>query len=917
MSTQQINIPYSKVKSIDYDIMSRSEIADYSLCIVNEQKKYLSSDEQGSVSSLLMGAVNQSDVCKTCELKADKCPGHMGHIQLSMDIYNIFFIREITLFLSLLCYKCHGFLLQIKNKRGDKFPKIINFLNELKYIPKLSDRLNIAVKIAVNLVECPFCEYKNPKYFIKNDGNTRICVEPKKNIKKQIISDIDPEFTTKKKGSFANIILPSVAYYILSDFKGSDLKKLGYDPTRFHPSYLILSTIPVIPNCVRPDNFNGGQKYEDDTVRSYKRILNASKKVDQHGEKTDKPKEYEVFINNHDSLTNAVGSLYGFVKKSDGKGFKTGKKSSVKSLADRFKGKKEHIRGNILSKRVECGARTVISPDVKIPIDCIGLPMKIALKMAIQVVVTPGNINECMTWLRNGPNVYPGAISFILTSTDPNLPIGGLNKKIHLISAIKPENLLNTQLRYGDIIERHPIDGDIVEANRQPSLHKYSFNGLTVKVLPGTKKEDNTTETDNKNDNDNDGGDTIRLNPCDCKPFNADFDGDEMNIFFFNSQAAYAEIDVINKITNSIITERDSTVLISVIQDNIIGFYHLAKTSRKFTRHEAMKIINECDLVDPIIPQLKTFTGKDIISAILPKFTVENSKFKIIDGKLISGDFASSTIKLLIQELLSRYNREIVKTFIFNIVQITNIFNRIVGVSACYSDVMCSESQSIEIKQMIDVANIKIQGLVSDIQNDKMIVPIGMTTKERYEELILNNIIPSSLDLLLTVAKKTKTETSSFVQMSLASDSKAKTINLQQMIGCLGQQMADGGRIKYGLRHRTMIFYPKYAENLESRGLVANSFYSGLNYAEYVTHGNGGRDNLIDTALITATVGYTTRRLWSSESNIQVAYDGTVRDNGLIIQQNYGGDGFLISKTSPYQYETLNMTSDELKKLVL
>ena len=886
------NIPLSKIISIDYDILSPAEISGSSYCTVTESKKYSSSDDNNSVSSLLMGSTNSGEICKICGQNGEKCHGHMGHIQLPVEIYNVLFIREIQKFLSLLCMKCHGFIIQNNDKNGDVIVKCKKFLNELKYIKK-TERLTVASKLAISIIDCPFCGYKNPKYTIKKEDNTKIFMEPRKDSRKALIKNEKSEYAVSQRGKYANVLLPSIALHILIDFPAKELINLGFDPKRFHPSYLILSNIPVIPNCARPDNYSKKQKYEDDLVREYKHILTIAKKIDKNAELTDKAEEFEKFVNNLDALTNSIGGLFGNVKKQK-KGFNIGKKMDSKSFWSRIVGKRSRIRTNILGKRINGSGRTAISPEVKFEFDRVGVPLKYAKKLTVQVIVNKGNINELTRYVRNGPFKYPGANSIIMKNSDGNIG----TEKIKRLAHVAPEYLAKLQLHEGDKVERHLLDGDWCMFNRNPSLHKYSFNGFRIFVLPK--------------------GDTFRMPTVCCKPFNADFDGDEMHMVFFNKYTTYAEIKYISQISNSMVTEKDSSILIQPIQDTIAGFYLLTSTDRKFSREEFMQIINECHITNIIVPQDPGdgFSGKDILSFIMPKITIETSNYKIIDGKIISGKFGKSSINSIIHELLIRYDKDFIKNFIYNVIQITNWTNRYLGMSACYSDTICDKNQKEEIDEMINYSKLRINGLLDDIQKDKFIVPIGQTVKEYYEERV-KNIYRESMDKMINVVKKTKPnkEDNNFILLSLESDSKAKLTNLTQMIGCLEQQQDEGKRIQMGYKNRSFVFYPKFEENIEARGFVSNSFYTGLNFVEYTTHGIGGRHGLIDTAIMTAFVGYISRRWWSLLNNVYIAYDGTVRNNtGIIIQNIYGGDGFMISKTSQIQMDILMKTEEELKK---
>jgi DNA-directed RNA polymerase II subunit RPB1 len=165
----------------------------------------------------------------------------------------------------------------------------------------------------------------------------------------------------------------------------------------------------------------------------------------------------------------------------------------LKSIKDRLNGKGGRMRGNLMAKRVDFSARSVITPDANIDLDELGVPEEIAMNLTFPELVTPYNRDRLMSYLRNGPTRYPGAKSVESKSDKRNINLKYVN----------PEMI---DLKQGDVVHRHLIDGDVVLFNRQPSLHKASMMCHRVRVLPYS---------------------TFRLNVSATKPYNADFDGDK------------------------------------------------------------------------------------------------------------------------------------------------------------------------------------------------------------------------------------------------------------------------------------------------------------------------------------------------------------------------------------------------------
>ncbi len=128
---------------------------------------------------------------------------------------------------------------------------------------------------------------------------------------------------------------------------------------------------------------------------------------------------------------------------------------------------------------------------------------------------------------------------------------------------------LAQKLRVGDVVERHIRDGDIVLFNRQPSLHKLSIMSHRVKVRPWR---------------------TFRLNECACNPYNADFDGDEMNMHVPQTEEARTEATILMGVKHNLVTPRNGEPIVAAIQDFITASYLISKRDRFFDRAQFSQI---------------------------------------------------------------------------------------------------------------------------------------------------------------------------------------------------------------------------------------------------------------------------------------------------------------------------------------
>ncbi len=153
---------------------------------------------------------------------------------------------------------------------------------------------------------------------------------------------------------------------------------------------------------------------------------------------------------------------------------------------------------DIDSKRTDFSGRTVITPDPNLSINELGMPIAIAKNITFPEIVTPYNKEYLEKLVRNGREKYPGA-NFVIPVT-----AGDSDTKLPIDLRFRKEKI---ELRYGDVVERHIQNGDIVLLNRQPTLHKQSMMGHRIKVI------------------DNPNYSTFRINPNVTTPYNADFDG--------------------------------------------------------------------------------------------------------------------------------------------------------------------------------------------------------------------------------------------------------------------------------------------------------------------------------------------------------------------------------------------------------
>jgi len=513
-----------------------------------------------------------------------------------------------------------------------------------------------------------------------------------------------------------------------------------------------------------------------------------------------------------------------------------------------------------MGKRVDFSARSVITPDANIDLDELGVPEEIARNLTFPEVVTGYNRDRLMTYIRNGPGKYPGAKSVFLK--EENQPFS--------LKFVNPETI---DVKEGDIVHRHLIDGDVVLFNRQPSLHKGSMECHRIRVLPYS---------------------TFRLNVSATRPYNADFDGDEMNMHVPQSIAAASELKYLASVLRQIISPRLASPIIQIFQDTMTGSFRISQDSVRVPEHIAMNIMSR--MKKPLAGyhrQNRVLTGKEIISTAFPLMNI-NSGIKVENGSLKSGVLTKGAFGAAsqgaIHVIYNDFGPQRAAQFINDVQNIVTKYNLFSGFSVGASDLIANIEADDFIKKTIADGKKKIADIMSSVHAGTFTNISGRPDGEELE----NKIMSALKDINSQISENVNNSLSKdnrMVQM-VKSGAKGGDLNITQMMALLGQQFVAGRRIQYTLQDRTLPHFSRFDDSMESRGFVENSFINGIRPAEFFFHAMGGREGLIDTAVKTSDSGYIQRKLVKTMEDLHVEYDGTVRNvNGGVIQFHYGGDG--------------------------
>jgi DNA-directed RNA polymerase III subunit RPC1 len=667
-----------------------------------------------------------------------------------------------------------------------------------------------------------------------------------------------------------------------------DRELLGLRDTK--PESFLWLQIPAPPVAIRPSVGQEGASTEDDLTAKLGDIVAANNAL---SDAIKKGAPVQSLIEHWDYLGLQLAmyinsDVPGLAKAEFGK--------QIRGLVQRLKGKQGRFRGNLSGKRVDFSGRTVISPDPNLNIDEVAVPVLVAKNMTYPEVVNRYNIKKLRSRVRNGARVWPGAN--YVTKKHGNIK--------HNLRFGNRENMASS-LQEGDIVERHLEDGDVVLFNRQPSLHKLSILSHFVKVRPHR---------------------TFRLNECVCNPYNADFDGDEMNLHVPQTEEARTEAVQLMGVKHNIVTPKNGEPIISAIQDFITASYLLSSLDTFYDRKTFVNICcgmleakTKFELPHPAIlkPQA-LWTGKQVFSVLIRPH--KSSEIQVnLDAKSrdhkdyhpgLHRDLQDDSFLCIrnSEVLCGRMDKSTVgsgkKDSLFYIIyrdfgpnaaaeamtRLSKLCARWLGnqgFSVGISDVTPPEMLvKVKSDKIADVFGQCTQFAI-DSKAGKLKRRAGMddaATLEAEQIRILSTVRTEIAGVLTSQLSKHNSP----MVMAL-SGSKGSNVNVAQMAALLGQQDIEGKRVQDGFQDRTLPHFLKHERSPPSKGFVSNSFFSGLLPYEFLFHAVGGRVGLVDTAVKTAETGYMSRRLMKSLEDLSAQYDRTVRNSASdVVQFRFGDD---------------------------
>ena len=857
-----------RISSIDFGLMSPGDIRKLS-----NGTKIITADTYDNdgfpiplgLMDMHLGVIEPGLRCKTCSQKLDECPGHFGHIDFALPVIHAGYNKNIKDVLASTCAAPACGRMLLPQERIDSYISQIRAIQESEAgtTVTMQEFIRRAIRETVKQKTCPHCN------------------------EKQIKLTLDKPTTFREGG---NKLTPRDVRARLEKIPDGDLWALGFNPETTRPEYMVLTVLPVPPVSVRPTiTLESGERSEDDLTHKLVDVLRINQRL---RENRDAGAPQLIIDDLWELLQYHITTYFD----NQTAGIPTARHRSgrpLKTIIQRLKGKEGRFRSNLSGKRVNFSARTVITPDPYLSINQVGVPEMAARELTIPVRVNIHNL-QFMKWLMK-ENFEP---------TDAERYIPGINYMVRPDGRrvkLSEENWEFNQERLepGYVVERHLMDGDIVLFNRQPSLHRMSMMAHEVRIMKGK---------------------TFRINLCVCPPYNADFDGDEMNLHVVQSEEARAEARILMRVQEHIRSPRFGGAVIGAIHDHITGMFLLTHGDANYDHDQTVRILSRIDfqgaLPKPAWPKTADgprWSGRQIFSVLLPddmnlKFNAsvyfadrsekENAELDTIveikNGEMLRGPVDGRSISafkgIILEEISRLKGPTAARKFIDRVTRLAVGALMETGCTTGIDDEDIPAEASRQISDAMEEAMTGVDKLATAYNKGKLERRPGRSLEETLEVEVMKKL-GEARDRAGEIAGW-HLGMDNFAVIMARSGARGSMLNLSQMAGSIGQQAIRGERVSRGYNKRTLSHFNKDDLGAEAKGFVRSSYKQGLNPTEYFFHSMGGREGLVDTAVRTSRSGYMQRRLVNALEDLRVKYDGTVRNTAnTVVQFRYGGDG--------------------------
>ncbi|KAI1007284.1 DNA-directed RNA polymerase I subunit [Podosphaera aphanis] len=957
MSRKEVNRYLCKLRLIQHGALSAVEEID-NIEIIPENNKSNSAESDPETETPIEDVIRRRNkfVRKTIkssksnnwEWKKDKNEG----VAEARRVVIKDFLKAITT--GRACSNCTGIS---PSFRKDRYVKIFEKALSLKDKAKMAQG-NFQAVDAVQLVGG--CEKKN-RDFDSDEAIADINLPSEDEEESQDFNEEIPKDSSSKissKSSKSKVAQPAQRYLnpievqaqlTLLFEKDQEILSLVYDSrstakkvTKISPDMFFIQTLLVPPNKYRPEAKTGDDEISEAQQNSlYKSILKNAEQLHRISQEILKPEIESTYRKRdfydlqeawcvlQDSVNSLIDRDRNPIQGAAGKKVEDGIKQKLEKKEGLF-------RKNMMGKRVNFAARSVISPDPNIETNEIGVPPVFAKKLTYPEPVTSHNFRDLQQAVINGPEKWPGAVAIENTNGQViNLRYKTQDERMALANQLLASSSSNSNGAINKKVHRHLTNGDVVLMNRQPTLHKPSIMGHRARVLPGEK--------------------TIRMHYANCNTYNADFDGDEMNMHFPQNEIARAEALQIADTDHQYLVATSGKPLRGLIQDHISVSVWMCNRDTFFDKATYQQLIYNClrpesghivgnriEIVPPaIVKPVQRWTGKQVITTIIKNITPvdcapialssksqtpndrwgpgsEEGLVHFAAGEFISGILDKSQIGPsgggLVHSIHEAYGPTVAGKLLSILGRLLTKFLHMRGFTCGMDDLRLTPTgEKVRKKKLEEAQNIGLEVAAKYVTLDNL--NPSSTNPEllrRLQDVLRDDSKQAGLDMMMN---KRSGELSSAITLACLPSGLVKQFPKNQMqnmtvsgakgsavnanlISCnLGQQVLEGRRVPVMVSGKSLPCFKPYDTHIRAGGYIANRFLTGIRPQEYYFHAMAGREGLIDTAVKTSRSGYLQRCLIKGMEGLKVEYDTSVRDSdGSMVQFLYGEDGLDVTK---------------------
>uniref|UniRef100_A0A3B3WQJ2 DNA-directed RNA polymerase subunit n=1 Tax=Poecilia mexicana TaxID=48701 RepID=A0A3B3WQJ2_9TELE len=645
-------VPWRRLEGMSFGLYSPEEIRKLSVKTITNSKflDAVGNVAQNSLYDLALGPTDIKEICSTCCQDFNNCPGHFGHIELPLPVYNPLFFDKLYLLIRGSCLSCHmltcpraaihllvnqlrllergameevHLVERVLNQHLEENPKatgdeIEQVLREftsmvigtnaeasqnskpIKHlVEKKSSLINDFWRVQLNTRKCPYCRVGRST--VRREHNTKLI----------ITMPTGGQTDENTGGGLWQCIMFSFVVFLFNfvfiDCSGSF--------SFFILVWLIFRYRPI--NRLGDQMFTNGQTVNMQAVMKdcgiIRKLLTliAGEKQTEEVEEVVREQD-QTFLSGISGVT-LPDKLYNMWIRLQSHVNIVFDSEMDKLITDKYPGirqileKKDGLfRKHMMGKRVDYAARSVICPDMYIGTNEIGIPMVFATKLTYPQPVTPWNVKELRQAVLNGPNVHPGASMVINEDGRKTIlsPSSAAQREAVAKQLLTP--CPGPHKMPMKIVNRHIKNGDVLLLNRQPTLHRPSIQAHCARILPGEK--------------------VLRLHYANCKAYNADFDGDEMNAHFPQTELGRAEAYTLVSTNQQYLVPKDGKPLAGLIQDHMVSGTKMTIRGCFFTKDQYTELVyrgltdktGRIRLLAPALlkPQ-QLWTGKQVVSTLL------------------------------------------------------------------------------------------------------------------------------------------------------------------------------------------------------------------------------------------------------------------------------------------------------------